>query len=262
MSLLNTHEPVFDYKTLYDTDQISMWLDLSTYCNAACPQCHRTDANGLGKIGWLPNVQWSFEEFRQAFPIETMMHIHRFDICGTWGDPMMNKDIWKILEYIIKGSNCWIVINTNGSIRDEDWWWKLGLLTGKRLTVVWAIDGINQEQHARYRQQTDLNKILMNMEAFNSAGGKSEVFTVVFKHNEKDIHNIARMIKDLGTTTLFLVKSNRFYSNSTFHFVKSTGEDDLLERSTLPDDDSLYWKSIHLSEENIEWIKNESLKGK
>jgi len=47
MSLLNTHEPVFDYKTLYDTDQISMWLDLSTYCNAACPQCHRTDANGL-----------------------------------------------------------------------------------------------------------------------------------------------------------------------------------------------------------------------
>jgi len=154
------------------------------------------------------------------------------------------------------------VINTNGSIRDEDWWWKLGLLTGKRLTVVWAIDGINQEQHARYRQQTDLNKILMNMEAFNSAGGKSEVFTVVFKHNEKDIHNMARMIKDLGTTTLFLVKSNRFYSNSTFHFVKSTGEDDLLERSTLPDDDSLYWKSIHLSEENIEWIKNESLKGK
>jgi MoaA/NifB/PqqE/SkfB family radical SAM enzyme len=262
MSLLNNYDPVIDYKTLYDNNDISMWLDLSTHCNAACPQCHRTDANGLGKIGWLPTVQWSFEQFKQAFPVETMSHIDRFDICGTWGDPMMNKDIWKIIEYIIRYSSCWMVINTNGSIRDEDWWWKLGLLTGKRLTVVWAIDGINQQQHARYRQLTDLNKILMNMEAFNAAGGKSEVFTVVFKHNEKDIHNIATMVKSLGTNILFLVKSNRFYSNSTFHFVTSTGDEDVLERSTLPDSDGLYWKSIHLSEKNMEWIKNESLKGK
>ncbi len=262
MSIRNLHDPVIDYKTLYDNNDISMWLDLSTHCNAACPQCHRTDANGLGKIGWLPTVQWSFEQFKQAFPIETMLHINRFDICGTWGDPMMNKDIWKIIEYIIKCSNCYMVINTNGSIRDEDWWWRLGVLTGKRLTVVWAIDGVNQEQHSRYRQQTDLKKILLNMEAFNAAGGRSEVFTVIFKHNEADIHNIAKMVKDKGTMTLFLVKSNRFYSNSTFHFVDPTGQNQVLERSTLPDNEDMYWKSIYLSDANIEWIENESLKGK
>ncbi len=262
MSIRNNYDPVIDYKTLYDNNDISMWLDLSTHCNAACPQCHRTDANGLGKIGWLPTVQWSFDQFKQAFPVETMAHINRFDICGTWGDPMMNKDIWKIIEYIIKYSKCYMVINTNGSIRDEDWWWRLGVLTGKRLTVVWAIDGVTQEQHSRYRQQTDLKKIMLNMEAFNAAGGRSEVFTVIFKHNEADIHNIAKMVKDKGTMTLFLVKSNRFYSNSTFHFVDTTGQSQLLEKSTLPDNDSMYWKSIHLSPENIEWIENESLKGK
>ena len=214
----------------------------------------------MGKIGWLPVVQWSFEEFKHAFPIETMAHIHRFDMCGTWGDPMMNKDIGKIIEYIIKNSNCWMVINTNGSIRNEEWWWDLGLLTGKRLTVVWAIDGITQEQHAKYRQQTDLNKILMNMESFSAAGGKSEVFTVVFKHNEKDIHNIAKMAKQKGANVIFIVKSNRFYSNSTFKYINQSGEEESLLRSTLPNTEDFYWKSIYLSNENIKRIEDESFK--
>ena len=219
MSLLNTHEPVFDYKTLYDTDQISMWLDLSTYCNAACPQCHRTDANGLGKIGWLPNVQWSFEQFRQAFPIETMMHIHRFDICGTWGDPMMNKDIWKILEYIIKGSDCWIVINTNGSIRDEDWWWKLGVLGGRRLHVMFAVEGITQEMHSLYRQNTNLDKIKDNIAAIAATKAKVQIKVLIFKHNEQYLDQIATMLNSLGKINkIIYTKGERFYSGSVFKF--------------------------------------------
>ena len=39
---------------------------------------------------------------------------------------MMCKDIFEICEYIINESKTKIVINTNGSIRDEFWWTHLG----------------------------------------------------------------------------------------------------------------------------------------
>ena len=32
------------YDQLYSKSKLIMWLDISTYCNASCPQCHRTRA--------------------------------------------------------------------------------------------------------------------------------------------------------------------------------------------------------------------------
>ena len=53
---------------MYSTQRLQVFVDLSTLCNAGCPQCHRTSVNGLGKQDWLPMVQWSLEEFKTAFP--------------------------------------------------------------------------------------------------------------------------------------------------------------------------------------------------
>ena len=39
-----------NYNTQYEKKRLGMWLDLSTYCNAKCPQCHRTNADGLEKV--------------------------------------------------------------------------------------------------------------------------------------------------------------------------------------------------------------------
>ena len=89
-----------EYKNILDKHELTIWLDLSTYCNAGCPQCHRTNANGLDKVYWLPLVQWSLAEFQKAFPVSSMANIKKFDMCGTWGDPMMNKDIYEIAKYI------------------------------------------------------------------------------------------------------------------------------------------------------------------
>ena len=127
-------------------------IELTDKCNSRCPQCHRTDVHGLGKADWLPLVQWSLDDFKKAFSITTMYHIAEFELCGTWGDPMMNKDIFEICQYIIKYSFSKIKINTNGSIRNSEWWWNFGTLCGDRLTVVFDIEGVTQEQHTHYRQ--------------------------------------------------------------------------------------------------------------
>lgn len=249
---LITEDPFYNYNTLYGSKDLSLWLDISTHCNAKCPQCHRTNADGLQKVDWLPVIQWSFEEFRNAFSPTTLHHIDRIDICGTWGDPMMNKDIFKIVEYIMNYSNCKILINTNGSIRNADWWWKFGLLGKERITVMWAIDGITQEQHSLYRQDTDLEVVLDNMETFTLAGGVSQAFTVVFKHNEKDMYNISKVVKEKGAQDIFFVPSNRFKRDSNkYEFIDKVGEMKFLEKSSLNETNTpdFFWKTFFLEEE-------------
>ena len=86
------------YKDLVNSKKLKVSLDLSTYCNAACPQCHRTSTDGLGKVDWLPLIKWSLEDFKRQFPEDSMNSLKRFEICGTWGDPMMSKDIGKLAE--------------------------------------------------------------------------------------------------------------------------------------------------------------------
>ena len=248
------------YKDLISSKKLKVSLDLSTYCNAACPQCHRTSTNGLGKVDWLPLIKWSLDDFKRQFPEGSMNSLKRFEICGTWGDPMMNKDIFEIVKYIMNNSKCKILINTNGSIRNADCWWKFGLLGRERITVMWAIDGVTQDQHSLYRQDTNLQTVLDNMETFTAAGGISQVFTVVFKHNEKDIYNLASLVKEKGAQDIFYVPSNRFKRDSNkFEFIDKVGELKFLEKSSLDETNSpgLFWKTLFLEEEDkMEVIRN------
>ena len=46
---------------MYKLKKIDVFLDISTFCNAGCPQCHRTNPDGLEKADWLPLINWSFE---------------------------------------------------------------------------------------------------------------------------------------------------------------------------------------------------------
>ena len=211
-----------------------MWVDLSTYCNAACPQCHRTNANGLDKEDWLPLVQWTYDQFVSAFPKHTLHQYRRFEFCGTWGDPIMNKDIFNIVEYLIRNSNCLIQINTNGSIRDPQWWWDLGVLGGERLQMWFDIDGIDQDMHSLYRQKTSLDRIAENISSYCSTKAQSCAMVIVFKHNQDHLWEIHDYIRDLGVTgEIIFTESNRFYHGPVFKFVDENGISRQLEQSTL-----------------------------
>ena len=107
------------YKQSFDSGYLKPVFEISTQCTARCPQCHRTNPDGLEKVDWLPLVQWSLEDFQNAFPRSVLLSIDGFELCGTWGDPVMNNEIYEIVEYIIRHCFAWIKINTNGSIRDD-----------------------------------------------------------------------------------------------------------------------------------------------
>ena len=221
------------YSDHLNEQSLSMWMDISTYCNAACPQCHRTNPKGLEKNDFLPLIQWSLADFIKAFPEKNMQKFANFNFCGTWGDPVMNKDIFEICEYIIENSDCTIGIHTNGSIRDPSWWTELGLACGSRLVTVFAVDGVDQETHSKYRQKTDLDLILKNVTAIAKTRSEVRFHTIVFKHNEDQLKDIEEMARELGATSILYTKSDRFRGKTTKRFKFAKGEEvDYLEPST------------------------------
>lgn len=195
----------------WDHKNLKVFMDISTYCNAGCPQCHRTDSNGLGKVDWLPLVQWSIDDFKKAFPPKQLQYVQQFHFCGTWGDPMMAKDIMKIMQYCKEQKpNIRLSVDTNGSLRNEDFWWELGTTIGENLRVCFDIDGINQEMHETYRRFTDLNKVLTHMEILSQTPAIAASQTVLFKHNQDYKDEIKTLAMEHGSQLHTYIISDRF----------------------------------------------------
>ena len=211
---------------------LKVTMDISTYCNAGCPQCHRTSTDGLGKADWLPLIQWSLEKFKQAITPEDFPSIKRISFVGSWGDSIMNKDIFQIVEYITS-HNCFVDIETNGSIRDESWWWDLGVMAGEMLFVRFDVDGINQEMHSKYRRFTSLEKVLANMNMLSQTKARVGTQTVVFKHNQDYLKDILELCKENGSKSHTNVISDRFYNKNSrdrkFFFTNEDGNEEFLE---------------------------------
>lgn len=222
---------------MYKAKDLKLFVDISTYCNAGCPQCHRTDPDGLGKAEWLPLIQWNIEEFKTAFPPQVLKVTKTLNLCGTWGDPIMNRDIDKIIEYVVSVSDCAIVIDTNGSIRDEQWWWEFGAKGGKQLSVVFAVDGMNQQQHEKYRRFTDLQKVLNNMQSLSETHATAQTNTILFAHNQDHIEEIQNLCIKYGAKAHRITQSDRFENKFSvdgqyFNFVNEKGQQEQLAITT------------------------------
>ncbi len=256
-----------NYEELFNDNELKIWADVTTYCNAKCPQCPRTDPNGLGKAEWLELNQWSLQQFQENFPISILENCQQFEFCGEWGDAIMNKDIFEMCKYVIDNSNSTIAIHTNGSIRTPKWWKELGEMCGDRLVVTFDIDGFTQQQHEHYRVGTDLKLICDNLKALNDTESEVEVFTIIFKHNEDDIPKIAKFVKELGVEKIMFIHSTRFgkvaeiNSRKIFEYTDNNNKINILEQSRFnADAGSIFLKDIILNNESInileDYVKN------
>lgn len=186
-------------------------IDLTTACNAACPLCERTNPELLETIEHLPSIQWYFDDFKKAFPPHILKEMAGFSFCGSWGDAIMCKDIYEIVEYICEHCPGEINISTNGSLRNEQWWEKLGKL-GDKVKVTFAIEGINQEMHSLYRQRTNLKKILNNAKAFLKHNKNAIAQIILFEHNEDYLDEYFEMCQKYDLKKFRIIFSGRFFA--------------------------------------------------
>ena len=235
----------------YENNIVGLHLEPTSKCNAKCPQCPR---NVFGSSHLLDNLE------EVDFPIHLIdqidiPEINDILINGNYGDIIMHDEPKELIDALVKKWGArkeqpTIRIHTNGGALKKVFWEYLGRLG---LEVEFGIDGITNEEHALYRQNTRLDKVLENAKAFINAGGEAKWAMTLFKHNQDSLDIAKQMSKDLGFKGFLSRPSTRFSHftvnkqkvgavlNDDFsvkHWLQPINEDD------LPDNLSSVSKSI------------------
>lgn len=194
---------------MYKVTQLD--IGLTNKCNAGCPQCARTDENTFKAQPYLDLVELSLSDIKSIIPPNQCSKIETISLCGSFGDPLVAKDVLKIISYFYECNPLMkIFIATNGSMRTKKFWYQLAkLLQKKNAEVTFGIDGITQKQHEKYRVNTNLNKIFNNAEILKMHGVIIKWQYLVFDYNKDDIEKARQLAKEKKFDQFFTLVSER-----------------------------------------------------
>lgn len=207
-------------------------LELTTRCNAACPQCPRNVQGGPTNPN-LPIVELTLDLIGRIFPVEFILQLEHITVCGNYGDAIFAKDVFQILDrFRSQNSRLDIELHTNGSARQTVFWQTLAKTIDR---CVFAIDGLEDTNHL-YRRNTDWNTIIRNVKAFIEAGGVAVWNFIPFRHNEHQVERAADFARELGFSKFYVKRTGRFYLHGELQqfvpIVDSSGN--LVGRLELP----------------------------
>jgi sulfatase maturation enzyme AslB (radical SAM superfamily) len=185
-------------------------LEVTTHCNAKCPQCER-NING-GMINPAVKVQhMDFKEF-QGILGEHRTYLEKVLFCGNAGDPMMHPDIVRMLDYArsVCEKSITLGMNTNGSIGNVEQWQDIAsVMRDVKDYVVFSIDGLEDTNHL-YRKGTNWRTVMRNAEAFIAAGGRAHWDFLVFDHNQHQVNQAEQLAQDMGFRWFRVKETKRF----------------------------------------------------
>jgi sulfatase maturation enzyme AslB (radical SAM superfamily) len=119
---------------------------------------------------------------------------------GDRGDPVMHPNLKNLLIHLSSApSNPTVELTTNGSIQSPHWWAELAKIPN--LVVRFSIDGSKNTNHL-YRVGIDFDRIIKNVTAFTSAGGRAIMKTMIFQHNENEIEELVNLSRNLGVASI------------------------------------------------------------
>ena len=214
-------------------------LEITSYCNAACPQCHR-NLKGYGINPYMPLKHVAREVLDKVFTVELCQRLRQIFFCGAYGEPIMHPKFLEILsDFRRKNPTLKLYIHTNGGVHDQEYWSEMANILGEHGIVDFNIDGLDDTLHI-YRRNVQYSKVIENAKSFISAGGNANWNFIVFKHNEHQIENAKRISTAVGFKNIYFRKTGRFFNNQTlekinFYPVYSSKNkiDYILEPTTL-----------------------------
>ncbi len=194
---------------MYSFSEIrKLHLEVTTRCNARCPQCPR-NLHGGAVNPTLPNAEMRIVDIPQLFPDNFIQQLELTQISGSYGDAMVARDTAAILEYFrMRNRSLELIFYTNASGRDRAWW---SSIAGLRTTCVFGIDGPEDTNHI-YRRGTVWKTIMSAAESFIAAGGRAEWMYLIFKHNEHQVEEACALAKSMGFSSFIVKRTGRFLS--------------------------------------------------
>lgn len=182
-------------------------LELTTRCNAACPQCSRMDAT----TNYTEDYDLTLARVKELFTEDFVRKLDKVFACGDFGDPAASVNAIPIMSWFREvNPNITLGMNTNGGIRNTSFWHSLGkLFNNSKDFVVFSIDGLQDTNHV-YRVNVSWLQLMRNAAAFISAGGSAHWDMLVYEHNEHQVDECRKLAKDMGFSWFRCKVSSRF----------------------------------------------------
>lgn len=172
-------------------------IELSSNCNAACPNCPRNVEGGF-EVPWLDKRTWTLADFKQIFPEELIARLHRILFCGNYGDPALCEDTPEIIQWIHSiNPQVSVRMHSNGGIRSKEWWNSLAQAMTPTDVMIFSIDGLEDTNHL-YRRNVRWDRLMENAKAFLAGGGPAIWEFLIFAHNEHQIEIARAQSIDMG----------------------------------------------------------------
>lgn len=193
-------------------------LELTTKCNSACPICPRFIIGTPVRTSNIKLWEVDIDMIKKWYPIELIKKIGSMNFCGNFGDPIVCKDLYEIVEYFhLNNKDISIDIRTNGGAKPESFWEKLGILSkksNKKLRVVFSVDGL-EDTNDLYRRNVKWNILDRNIRTYTSNGGYGVQEFLIFNHNEHQIEEMVEQNKEWGLDFITFKQAYGFEDWST-----------------------------------------------
>jgi len=207
---------------LIDREIKILHLEPTNVCQAACPLCARETNLQFDKT---LQHHLDMQSILQVLSKEQISSLEKMFMCGNYGDPAAGKftlDIYQQFRAINK--NIILGMNTNGALRNTQWWQQLGeLFSGVNDYVVFSIDGLEDTNHV-YRVNVNWNQLIKNAQAYIATGATAHWDMLIYQHNEHQVEQCRQLAKDLGFKWFRAKVSKRPFIqglNPPVHFIRS-----------------------------------------
>jgi MoaA/NifB/PqqE/SkfB family radical SAM enzyme len=200
---------------MFSYDSISEYqLEITSHCNAACPQCPR-NLNG-GKLNpYMPLKHLDRAVIAQTFDQDLVQRISQIFFCGSYGDPIMHPEFLEILQdFRAKNPQVWLYIHTNGGVHDTKYWTRMAKILAGYGKIDFGIDGLS-DTNDLYRQNVKFKKVMANAQAFIDAGGRAQWNCIVFEHNDTQLDEISKLSFEMGFVNVQFRSTGRFFNHKT-----------------------------------------------
>ena len=199
-------------------------LEVSSKCTLECPRCPRTEKPGMYTV-----TEHDLNFVKKVLTQDILSSTTGVLICGGQGDPIYCKELLDIISYIKKSNNkISIKLITNGSYKTVKWWETLSSILDNNDSVVFSVDGWNDESNNKYRVNSNFESIINGVKTLSKNKDINIIWsTIVFSFNEHQLEKIQNIAEDCGATYFQLVQSSLFGSNIKSYIDETLGYDPL-----------------------------------
>jgi len=184
---------------------------LTTYCQAKCRSCARTDQDTGETASWLKPTHMDFEIYKRIISSSKYLKERNgyVQFCGELGDPMMHPQIDEFVDFTLQYANK-VHINTNGGLRQPKWYEYLATTYKNKIRIKFGIDGTDHETNWMYREGVNWQRAMDNMTTYINSDGSGEWHFIVFEWNWHQIPIAKKMADKIDCGVFFKFNAREF----------------------------------------------------